>query len=268
MVSAIHLEAALLQAADWEAAGHAEPGDLLGLLGRVVSVALAVGFALLVVRALARGARYRAVSALSQIDRDALLADVAAVEKRTVGEVVPVVLERSDAYPVASWIAGTATLGIGTAVLWSFHPFEAPTASFGAQILCFLAGFALARALPDLRRLFVTERRADEMAREQATQEFYAAGLHRTQGSTGVLLFVSLFERRVIVLGDAGIDAQVDAALWTSACDAVLDGVRRGALDQGLGAGVRKVGDVLAEHFPWREGDRDEVQNRVIVRRE
>jgi len=259
----------LLQGAqDWDAAGHTASTDWLGLIGRIASVALAVGFALLVVRALARGARYRAVSVLAPADRDALAKDVAAVEKRTVGEVVPVVLERSDRHPVASWIAGTAALGIGTAILWSFHVLESAPATFGAQLLCFLVGFGLARALPDFRRLFVSERRATEMAGEQATQEFFAAGLHRTQAETGVLVFVSLFEHRVIILGDRGIDAKVDTALWESACDAVLAGIRRGALREGLTEGLTKVGDVLTEHFPWEAGDEDEVANHVIVRPE
>lgn len=258
----------LVLQADWEAAGHAVPTDWLHVVGQVIAVVLALGYAALVVRAAARSRRYRATDVLTPADREALLAEVAAVERRTIGEVVPVVLERSDRHPVASWISGTALLAIGTAALWSFVPTAPATVAFGAQLACFLAGFALARALPDLRRMFVTERRCEEMAREQAAQELYAAGLHRTAAQSGVLLFVSLFEHRVLVLGDEGIDAKVDAHLWEEACDAVLAGVRRGALADGLRDGLRLVGDVLEEHFPWTEGDRDEVPNRVIVRGE
>ena len=106
------------------------------------------------------------------------------------------------------------------------------------------------------------------MAREQALQEFYAHGLHRTQEATGVLLFVSLLEHRVIVLGDTGIDAKLEAADWEATDTAILEGIRSGSLKDGLVEGIRRSADVLSEHFPRKDGDRDEVPNHVIVRAE
>ena len=82
-----------------------------------------------------------------------------------------------------------------------------------------------------------------------------------------MLLFVSLFERRVIVLGDEGIDAVVDAGQWERTDAAILEGIAKGQLCDGLLAGITSVGDVLEEKFPWREGDRNEIPDRVVVRR-
>ena len=92
------------------------------------------------------------------------------------------------------------TLLCGSALLAGWLPWDQPTLFFLSQLGLGAIGFLAARGLPGFKRAFISEARADEMAREQALQEFYAHGLHRTPNATGVLLFVSLLERRVIVL--------------------------------------------------------------------
>ena len=153
-------------------------------------------------------------------------------------------------------------------LLTTWLPWDRPALFFLCQLGLGCAGFLAARLVPGFKRAFISEARADEMAGEQALQEFYAHGLHRTQEATGVLLFVSLLERRVIVLGDEGIDAKLDASDWEATDTAVLEGVCSGSLKDGLAAGIQRTADVLAEHFPSTDGDRDEVPNHVIVRAE
>jgi putative membrane protein len=126
----------------------------------------------------------------------------------------------------------------------------------------------LARALPGFARLFVRESRATAAAEEQATQEFFRLALHETRDATGVLIFVSLFERRVVVLADRGIDAKVGEEHWRSVDEVVLAGVAADSLCRGLIEGIERAGAVLSEHFPVRAGDRNELPDRVIVRRE
>jgi len=234
-----------------------------------VGAALAAGvFLLLLIRGLAQSGRYRATDVLGTAEREELAAEIATAEERTAGEIVVVVLERSDRHPGAEWMAATLTLLCGSVLLAGWLPWEQPALFFFCQLALGAVGFVAARFIPGFKRAFVTEARADEMAREQALQEFYAHGLHRTQDATGVLLFVSLLERRVIVLGDVGIDEKLDATHWEATDTAVLEGIRSGSLKDGLAAGIRRTADVLAEHFPRKAGDRDEVPNHVIVRAE
>jgi putative membrane protein len=147
-------------------------------------------------------------------------------------------------------------------------PWQNPVAVLAAQLILGLAGFGLARWLPGFKRLFILEDRATAVAEEQAFQEFYANGLHRTEAATGVLLFVSLLEHRVVILADEGIDARVDAEFWADTDDAILDGIRTGSLRDGVVAGIRRAGDLLSKQFPWQHGDRNEIPDRLIVRRQ
>lgn len=219
-----------------------------------------------VVKALLRRDHYRAVAVLGPDEQKRIHEALIGAEKRTVGEIVPVVVERSDAHPSAQWLAALCTLLVGSALLEAHLPWHAPHWLIACQIGLGALGFAAATWLPDLARLFVFESRASEVAEEQAFQEFYRLGLHKTHAATGVLIFVSLFERRVIVVGDEGIDKRVGEAHWTATREAILSGIKRGSLADGLVEGIRRCGDELAKHFPWTAGDRNEIPDRVVVR--
>jgi putative membrane protein len=252
---------------DW-AAAHELGFDWIGTLGMVGALLFALLFLTILLRALLTAGRYRSADALSEADRNELADEIARAEGGTVGEIVVVVLDRSDRHPGAEWAAGALTLLGGSALLAGWLPWGHPTWFLLAQVALGAAGFLCARALPGFKRAFVSEARATEVANEQALQEFYTHGLHRTQAATGVLLFVSLLERRVVVLGDHGIDAMLDASHWEATDQAVLAGVRSASLKSGLADGIRRAAEVLAEHFPRSEDDRDEVPNHVIVRPE
>jgi putative membrane protein len=259
--------AMLLQEVDWQAA-HADEPWWYRALGTWGPWALAVLLAVLVLRALVQARRYRAVGVLSQADVEAVHEALRAAEKQTVGEIVPVVVERSDSHPDSRWLAALTTMIAGSAVLAPHLPWSEPALVLLVQLALGAFGFGLALALPGFARLFIGEKRASEMAHEQATQEFHRLDLHRTEAATGVLIFVSLLERRAIVLADSGIDGKVGADDWKGVDEAVLRGVASGSLRDGLVGGIERAGALLAQHFPWRAGDRNELPNRLVVRRQ
>jgi putative membrane protein len=84
-----------------------------------------------------------------------------------------------------------------------------------------------------------------------------------------VLLFVSLFEHRAVVLADRGIDAHVGPRAWDAVDRAIIAGLRRGSLREGLVDGIRSAGELLARHVPApAERDPNELPDRLVVRRE
>ena len=66
-----------------------------------------------------------------------------------------------------------------------------------------------ASLIPTLRRFLVSPDEMDHQVRRRALQAFVEHEVFATRERTGVLLILSLFERRVVVLGDAGINAKV-----------------------------------------------------------
>ncbi len=252
----------------WSASGDQATSDWMETLGLVGAACLGLVFLVAIGRALMRQGRYRAVKSFGAEDVEAVHQAVKDAERRTVGEILPVVVERSDPHPAAPWMAALATLLTGSVLLAAYLPWGRPGWLMTCQLALGAVGWICAWILPGFQRLFISEERASRVAAEQAFQEFYRNGLHETEAATGVLLFVSLLEHRVIVLGDAGINAVVEPGDWERTDRAILEGVRNGSLRSGLVKGVEITADLLASHFPWTEGDRNEIPDRVIVRRE
>ena len=245
---------------DWTAAGTQVSSEFWRIAGLVGAAIFAALLLFLVVRAIFRQRRYR----VAQLHRGR----PARRKRSAVGEILPVVVERSDPHPGADWLAALCCLLVGTSLLAGWLPWEQPVFLVLSQFGMAAVGFGLARILPGFKRVFIFEDRATAVAEEQAFQEFYANGLHKTEAATGVLLFVSVLEHRVIIMADEGIDSKVGAEFWANTDDAILDGIRHGSLRDGLVSGIERAGERLAEFFPWRDGDRNEIPDRVIVRRE
>ncbi|MCI5131080.1 MAG: hypothetical protein D3904_06040 [Candidatus Electrothrix sp. EH2] len=186
------------------------------------------------------------------------------VELQTSGEVAVMVVEQSDSYPESRILAGVLTgsllaLGITDLLLddslWGFLPL----AAMFSLLTTWLTGY-----FPLVKRFFIPAARLEEMVREQAVQAFFKQGLYKTRDATGVLFFISLFERRVWVLADQGINEKISPeSLQAHAAD-IASGIKEGRAAEVLCLEIRGIGKVLAEHFPVREDDINELPDQVM----
>lgn len=258
--------ATLLQSERWEAVDHALHIDWMAAFGSFFAWVLTLAVIYFLVRAVLSQNRYRAHHVLDSADVKILEKELHKAERKSVGEIVPVVLDRCDLYPQADWLAGLTFMVLGTAVMGSRLPWDQPTWVVIAQLLMGGIGFVCSRTLPDFKRLFISGQRATRAVEERAYREFFALGLHKVEGSAGVLMLVSLQERRVVVVGDEGIHSAVDLDHWAKTGHSILEGLRRHSLRIGLTEAIRRTAEVFAERFPWTDGERTEIPHRVVVR--
>jgi putative membrane protein len=164
------------------------------------------------------------------------------------GQIVPVVVEKSDPYPEARFRGGIAAAAIATAAILAV---QAPLSLVELAVLQLAAGIlgALLASWDPIERLLAGARAMDEAARARALRAFHEHGLHRTSEGTGVLVFASLFEREVVVLGDHGIHARMGGD-WDRAVSALSAGMRSGDPAGGFVEAIALCGGRLAEHFP------------------
>jgi putative membrane protein len=101
--------------------------------------------------------------------------------------------------------------------------------------------------------------------RRMAVELFMTHGLQATEDRTGVLLYASLAEHRVEVVADQTIHAQVDQDVWGDAAAALTSGLATGQVAAGFAEAVRRCGAVLAERFPAKAGNRNELPDRIVV---
>jgi uncharacterized membrane protein len=118
----------------------------------------------------------------------------------------------------------------------------------------------LERRVP--RRLF--RRRHDALARAQHV--FRRLGRHRTAERHGVLIYVAVEERHLAVVGDEGIHARVGDLHWNEVRDLMIEILREnGPPRRALERAIETLGRSLAEHFPRRPDDRNELSDDVSV---
>ncbi len=182
-------------------------------------------------------------------------------EKRTSGEIVPMVVARSDEYTGVRALAA-ALLAFGSSVVLLSLSFDPVLWLPPVQIAAFVAVYWLAARSWVLRRLLPPSVRAHSVDRA-ARLAFLEEGIIETRDRTGILIYVSLLEHRVEVLADRGIHERVPEGTWDGIVKTILEGIRRKEAEEGLIQAIRACGEILAAQFPPRHDDTDELANRL-----
>ncbi|MFO7177316.1 MAG: hypothetical protein DIU78_001340 [Pseudomonadota bacterium] len=203
------------------------------------------------------------VSILSHADEQAIEAAIARVEERSATELVVAVVRRSDDY--WQWrVLSAAGWGVAAAIAFTFLlPDASPLFAILLQIpVAALVYFVT--GLGAVLRRFVPAAVLDDAAQARAMLLFSERGLHDTRERTGLLVFISELEHRVVVLGDSGIRAAVGDDGLRFYVDDVIDHIRRGRAVDGILDVIARLEPVLVEKAPVRPGDVNEIPNRVI----
>jgi putative membrane protein len=206
----------------------------------------------------------------SEADREAIQATVREAESRTSGEIVPFVVDRSDEYASAAWKG--AALGALLAPLVALAIYRW-TSVWGIPLAYWIAlpapvggagAYLLAAFLPPVRRWLTGEHVLEARVRSRAVAAFLDQEVFQTENRTGILLFVSLFERRVVLLADSGIHQKVETGQWESITRRLAAEIRHGRPGPALVAAIRECGEVLARHHvEIRPGDRNELGDEL-----
>ncbi len=206
---------------------------------------------------------------LSDPDRAKIKESVKKVERTTAGEIVPMVVSTSGSYPLSGVIGGLA-LSVPLALLGDF--FIGPMVAdfvrdiwvfLGLETVLFMLSYLLVNNVDRLKRLFIPDGEMLEQVRTAAIASFYREGLYRTKQETGVLIYVSIFEHMVWVLGDRGIHEKVGQGAWNGIVAMIIEGIKKGRQGEAICAAVDRAGEIMTEHFPVTPGDTDELPNLI-----
>ncbi len=200
---------------------------------------------------------------LNDSDKQQLREAIRQAEANTSGEIVTVIAHASGNYfyyPTL-WAAVLAILSpvILLALPWSLGPLGIVE----LQLLVFVLLAIGLRWAPIKRRLVPREQQRQYCAR-RAREQFLVQNLHTTRDRTGVLLFVSLFERHVELLADAGIHARVPDGTWDALIRRFTARIQDDQIGDGFVEAVNAIGTHLATHFPADSTNPNELPDHLV----
>jgi putative membrane protein len=209
-------------------------------------------------------------------DRAAVGAAISELEKRTSAEVVAAIASESGRYDraeslvgflfaicglvVARVLAGASSSGDWSETLSAALPWQILAVALG-----FLSGTVISSHWHGLRRLFAS---SDEMTDEvlrAARHVFMERQIASTKGRSGILLYVSLFERRVVVLSDARVLESLGQAFCDRLRDSMLTHIRDGRIRDAFCTAIAIAAVDLEADFPASSTDTDELSNTLLI---
>jgi len=200
---------------------------------------------------------------LSPEDRGRVAAAIRRAEERTSGEIFVVVAAQSGDYRMLPILWGALAALLGGFVAAAVNPGMAAGSLALGQGFVFLL-LAAAALVPPWRVHFVPRAARHARAAARAREQFLAQNLHATQSRTGVLIYVSLAEHHVEIVADTAIDQKVPQDFWQGIVDLLTAEIAAGRLAHGLVLAIEACGAALAEHFPRRPDDRNELPDRLV----
>ncbi len=222
----------------------------------------------------------RATTYFTDEQRRAVEAAVAEAESKTSAEIVPVVAASSGRYDrpedIVGLFAGLVLVGIS----WAFLPADTlnRTGSWDsvaipytlpvlilAMVVGFAAGAIVASQIEWLRMLFTPSNQMRDEVNARARQVFFDDRVHHTAGATGLLFYVSLYERTAVLLGDAAVADKLGQPALDALCADLVREIREGDIASALANAIRKAGEQLEPVLPRESDDVNELADTLIL---
>lgn len=100
----------------------------------------------------------------------------------------------------------------------------------------------------------------------RAELEFYRHYQNQTQNRTAILLFISLLERRAVVLADKAIAEKLPAETWSEVVHLMTSELKHKDLSTGFIRAIQKCSEILSHHFPNQKHNPNELCNQLVIK--
>jgi len=185
---------------------------------------------------------------------------IEAIEAQTSAEVVIALRRVSGDYRAADYIGGSLLALVALLVL-VFHPARFDERWFAIDLACawVIGGLVTSRS-DRIRRLFSGARRQREAVAQAARAAFVERGVSKTRGRTGILIYLSCFERDAEVVLDVGVS---DLGPSFAAQVARLREAMRSPDPELVLPAIEALAPYLAEAHPRGDDDINELLDEV-----
>ncbi|WP_374078874.1 TPM domain-containing protein [Bdellovibrio bacteriovorus] len=206
---------------------------------------------------------------LSEEDLKKIEGTISRVEESTSGEIVPVIVKRSS---TVGHVPLTLTLLITLLIVIAELPFSdwlwvTPWVYLWPVLLVAIYYFShFLGKIHWVQKILVPEKDELDQVHQRAHLEFYTNRIHRTEHGTGVLIFVSVMEKKAVVLADEGISAKLPKETWDQILAQLGQNLHNGEWAQGFVKAIENCGEHLKTHFPMTSSRQNQLKNHLVVK--
>jgi putative membrane protein len=190
---------------------------------------------------------------------------IAKAERKSHTEIVPMIVSSSDTYPAANFRCAIIVSFLFSLGLY-FSPLSIvnPIYYLWIQLPGLLLGYYLGQ-IPVFTRLLITKSEIEFETRQRAYEAFFEHGIHLTKRNNGVLIFISLLERRIRIVTDKAVKDKIEQKIWEEIISQFAHKVQKESLAEALKQTIEATANVLEYYFPGL-GDRpSELKNDLII---
>lgn len=187
-------------------------------------------------------------------------------ETRSHSELVPMIVSTSDIYPAAHWRAAIIVSFLFSLALY-FSPLAIinPIYFLWIQIPGLFIGYWMGN-IPAITRLLITKEEIECEVTQRAIEAFYEHNLHVTERHNGVLIFISLLERRIKIITDVGVKEKIDQKIWDEIVSDFSIEVKEKKFTEALINTIGASSAVLENYFPKAASSKkNELKNDIII---
>lgn len=136
---------------------------------------------------------------------------------------------------------------------------------YGFSTFIIITLFYFIANISSIDRLIVPKKIRNRKVQERATRYFMESGVFNTKDRTGILIFISIMERRVELLADSGINKKINPEKWQNIVDNIIKGIKENDITSRLITSINECGDLLEKHFPIQADDKNELADGIEI---
>ena len=216
---------------------------------------------------------------LTEKDFDEIAQKIKSVEEKTSGEIAVAITNESSTYAFWELLAalGTAIILLCSSlplapqisvwlskIFWTENSVHLLGFYFIMCMLCVLFLYFLYN-IPFFDRLIIPPQAKNSCVTNRALRYFTESGVYCTKENSGILIFVSYFERQVRIIADKGISAKISQDLWNLIADEMTESLAKNKVKEAYINAIERCGELLQEHFPCDKENENELGDTLVV---
>jgi len=204
---------------------------------------------------------------------------VAEAETVTACEIVPVVATSSGRYDRSEDIIGLWLVVFTAIGLWILLPRQvSDSGSWGGTsifiqllivavsiVAAFIIGAVIGNRIGWLRCLFTPQKQMQEEVNTRSCELFFDKRVHHTTDATGILIYVSLFERKAAILADQQVMEKLGQKFVDQLCQQLTSDLQQESPTDAICSVIAEAGKQLSSPFPRKESDINELHNTLVL---